>query len=82
MAIEALPRIIYWPEEVAIMVGKTPKVVRNWCEQKRLPAYKIGRRWAIPAEALRQFAELAAGGSLAPTDITPGSMIGPVSVAE
>ena len=43
--------------DVAARYDVTPRTVRRWCRQGRLPgAVRVGARvWAIPSEALKDF---------------------------
>lgn len=44
---------------VAVMLGKKPSTVRNWCDLQILPAKKDpgGRNWLIPADCIDKIIE-------------------------
>ena len=46
------------PEEVGKMFRASKWTVRRWVEAGRLPAVRVGRRLLIPAEAVKQLAQL------------------------
>lgn len=54
MTAEVLPRVVYSINEVAQMVGRSPRCVRHWCEQGHIDAMRIGGRshWLIPAKVV------------------------------
>ncbi len=42
-------------EEAAAYLRVSKATLWRWCQQKRLPAFKIGRQWRIDRGILRQF---------------------------
>lgn len=45
-------------QQAAARIGLRPAIMRRYCQQGRLHAYKIGRDWMIPTDALDKFASL------------------------
>jgi len=43
------------PEEVAQRLSVSPKMVRTWLREGKLPGVRLGRLWRIDAEALEHF---------------------------
>ena len=42
-------------EEVADVLGLSPKTIRDWLRTGRLPGAKLGNVWRIRPEALQEF---------------------------
>lgn len=44
---------VFTDREIAAKLRKHPRTIQRWCRRGELPgAYKAGRSWRIPAEAL------------------------------
>ncbi len=52
-AANALPPLIFTPEEVAARLGITPRTLKNACWAHKLP-YRIKQRWIGPGRAARE----------------------------
>lgn len=46
------PQAAFSVEHYAVMVGASPRTICRLCEQGRLPAFKVGRAWRIPASVI------------------------------
>lgn len=54
-----MPETVYSSREAADLLGVSINRVLDLIEEKRLPgAYKVGRSWRIPAEAIVNFERL------------------------
>lgn len=48
-------------EEVAAATKSTPLTIRQYCREGILQARKVGRRWLIPENAVRQYFGIGPG---------------------
>jgi excisionase family DNA binding protein len=46
---------VFTPAEAAKVMRVNVQTVMEWCRTKRLTAYKVGRRWLIPVEAVNAY---------------------------
>lgn len=46
---------LYTIEEVAELMGVTPRTIQNWLMKERIQAQKIGRRWYFTEDNLKAF---------------------------
>lgn len=49
------------PQDVAEILGLSPKAVRDLCARRRIPARKIGNRWYIPAGYIEELCDYGRG---------------------
>lgn len=47
----------YTTKEVAEVLSVSEKTIYNWIDQKKIKAYKVGRKWRIDEQDLRVFIE-------------------------
>lgn len=45
------------PQDVAEILGLSPKAVRDLCARRQIPARKVGNRWYIPAAYIEELCD-------------------------
>lgn len=55
----AEPLKIYYIPELAEVLGLHKRTVLDYCEKGKIKARKVGRRWAVSADNLRDFINTA-----------------------
>jgi excisionase family DNA binding protein len=56
-------RLLLGTAEVADLLGISVRTVCVWAECSELPAYKVGRQWRFPADAIQTWLETIAARS-------------------
>ena len=50
-----VPPMAYTQEQAAHAAGVSPVTMRQWVNREDFPAFKAGKRWIIPVDALRDW---------------------------